>query len=430
MLVWCSIPERLSLSLTRPEPGEPSAGERIAAMDFVRGVAVLGILAINVTGFWGPTLASFSPALPRPEPGSEFWGALWFAAAYVVFEGKMRGLFTLLFGASMMLFLRAAERRGTNPDLAQARRLLWLALFGYAHYLLLWWGDILFLYAVCGLLALALRRLDPAPLAASALVLFCVSHGLDAIGDLAGILAEQRVLAGHGSLAEVAEQAAMMVRIAASNAADAHILRAGFLEAFRLRITNAPFLPFDTTRATFTETVPLMLLGMAAMRAGLFSGQWSPATLRCIAWGGTLAGGAMSLALIGWSWALAFPPRAMFAVMGSLAALPHLLMTMGYLAALLRIWPKVAQGAAGRRLGAAGRCAFTNYLGTTVLMTALFSGWGLGLGSTLPRGWLPLFVPLGWAAMLAWPEAWLARFGIGPLEGLWRQLTWWGAGDL
>jgi uncharacterized protein len=62
-------------------------------------------------------------------------------------------------------------------------------------------------------------------------------------------------------------------------------------------------------------------------------------------------------------------------------------------------------------------------------MTALFSGWGLGLGWSvgggLPRGWLPLFVPLGWAAMLAWPEAWLARFGIGPLEGLWRRLTWW-----
>ena len=389
----------------------------------MRGVAVLGILAINVTGFWGPTLASFSPALPRPEPG----GALWFAAAYVLFEGKMRGLFTLLFGASMMLFLGAAERRGANPDLVQARRLCWLALFGYAHYLLLWWGDILFLYAVCGLLVLLLRRLDPAPLAASALMLFFVSHALDAIGDIAGIAAEQRVLAGHGSAAEVAEQATMMGRIAAANAADFRILHAGFLEALRLRLTTAPFLPFDTTAATFTETVPLMLLGMAAMRTGLFTGGWSQNLLRRMAWGGTLAGGAITLALIGWSWAHAFPPRAMFAVMGSLAALPHLLMTMGYLAALLLLWPMVASSAAARRIAAAGRCAFTNYIGTTVLMTALFSGWGLGLGGIMPRGLLPLFVPIGWAAMLAWPEAWLARFGIGPLEGLWRRLTWWGS---
>ena len=123
----------------------------------MRGVAVLGILAINVTGFWGPTLASFSPLLPRPDPG----GALWFAASYVLFEGKMRGLFTLLFGASMMLFADAAERRGAHADWAQARRLCWLALFGYAHYLLFWWGDILFPYAVCGLMALSLRRLEP-----------------------------------------------------------------------------------------------------------------------------------------------------------------------------------------------------------------------------------------------------------------------------
>ncbi|MFM9937374.1 MAG: DUF418 domain-containing protein, partial [Novosphingobium sp.] len=304
----------------------------------MRGVAVLGILAINVTGFWGPTLASFSPALPRAEAG----GALWFVVAYVVFEGKMRGLFTLLFGASMVLFLTAAERRGANPERVQVRRLCWLALFGYAHYLLLWWGDILFLYAACGLLALALRRLDPAPLAVSALMLFCVSHGFDAIGDLAGLAAEQRVLNGHGSPAEVTEQAAMMDRIATSIAADMRILHAGFLEAFRLRITAAPFLPFETTGATFTETFPLMLLGMAAMRSGLFTGNWSTATLRRIAWGGTLAGGAASLALIGWSWTHHFPPRAMFAVMGSLAALPHLVMTMGYLAALLLIWPQVA----------------------------------------------------------------------------------------
>ncbi len=404
--------------------GRTESTGRIPALDFVRGVAVLGILAINVTGFWGPTLASFSPAFPRAEPG----GALWFAAAYVLFEGKMRGLFTLLFGASMVLFANAAARRAANPsslgaDRMQVRRLGWLALFGYAHYLLLWWGDILFPYAVCGLLALLLLRLDPLPLAACALTLFGVSHGLDAIGDLMGIAAEQRVLAGRGSAAEMAEQAGMMANIAQSNAADMRILQTGFVAALHLRLTTAPFLPFETVAVTFAETLPLMLLGMALMRSGLFTGSWSRAALARMAAAGIAAGGAMSLALIGWSWGHNFPPRAMFAMVGSLAALPHLAMTLGYLAALLLLWPKLAGHAAGRRIAAAGRCAFTNYIGTTVLMTALFSGWGLGLGGTLPRGWVPLFIPLGWAAMLAWPEAWLARFGIGPLEGLWRRLT-------
>jgi uncharacterized protein len=101
-------------------------------------------------------------------------------------------------------------------------------------------------------------------------------------------------------------------------------------------------------------------------------------------------------------------------------------MTMGYLAALLLLWPRLAQTAAGQRLAAAGRCAFTNYLGTTLIMCALFSGWGLGLGLVLPRAALGPVVLLGWALMLAWPQAWLARFGQGPLEALWRRLTWLG----
>lgn len=396
--------------------------ERIGALDFVRGVAVLGILAINVTGFWGPLLATFSPAMPHLEPG----GALWFAAAYVVFEGKMRGLFTLLFGASMMLFADAAERRGANPDLMQVRRLLLLMLFGYAHYALLWWGDILFPYAVCGMLAYALRRLAPEPLAAAALLLFLASHGLEMIGDFGTIATESRVLAGHGTPAEAAEQTAMMGRIAASIAADSRVLHAPFLEAVRIRLTTAPLLPLETLGATFFETFPLMLLGMALLRMGLFTGEWEPATLRRIAWIGIATGGAMSAALIGWAALHRFPPGAMFAVMGSLAAIPHLAMTLGYLAALLLLWPRLQGSPLGTHLAAAGRCAFTNYLGTTAVMSALFAGWGLGLGGVLPRAALPLVVLGGWTLMLAWPRWWLARFGQGPLEALWRRLTWLG----
>lgn len=396
--------------------------ERIGALDFVRGVAVLGILAINVTGLWGPLLATFSPAMPHLDPG----GAVWFVVAYVLFEGKMRGLFTLLFGASMMLFADAAERRGANPDLMQVRRLLLLMAFGYAHYALLWWGDILFTYAVCGMLAFSLRRLAPEPLAAAALLLFLASHGFEMAGDLASIASESRVLAGHGTPAEAAEQTAMMGRIAASIAADMRILDAPFLEAVHIRLTTAPLLPLANLGATFFETFPLMLLGMSLLRMGLFTGEWTDASLRRMAMIGIAAGGTMSAVLIGWAATHQFPPGAMFAVMGSLAAIPHLAMTLGYLAALLVLWPHLQHSAAGQRLAAAGRCAFTNYLGTTVVMSALFAGWGLGLGGVLPRAALPLVVLGGWTLMLAWPEWWLARFGQGPLEALWRKLTWLG----
>lgn len=396
--------------------------ERIGALDFVRGVAVLGILAINVTGFWGPLLATFSPAMPRLEPG----GAVWFVIAYVLFEGKMRGLFTLLFGASMMLFADAAERRGANPDLMQVRRLLLLMAFGYAHYALLWWGDILLPYAACGVLAFSLRRLAPEPLAAAALLLFLVSHGLEIIGDLGSIATEARVFAGHGAPAEAAEQTAMMGRIAASITADMQVLHAPFLEAVRLRLTTAPLLPLANLGATFFETFPLMLLGMALLRMGLFTGEWEDSSLRRMALFGIGAGGTMSSGLIGWAALHQFPPAAMFALMGSLAAIPHLAMTLGYLAALLLLYPRLRDTSAGQRLVAAGRCAFSNYLGTTFVMSALFAGWGLGLGGVMPRGALPLVVLAGWSLMLAWPRWWLARFGQGPLEAFWRRLTWLG----
>jgi uncharacterized protein len=395
---------------------------RIAGLDFVRAVALLGILTINVTGFWGPTVASFSPHMPRAEPG----GDIWFLIAFVLFEGKMRALFTLLFGASMLLFIDAAERRGRWGPGIQARRLAWLALFGYAHYLLFWWGDILFPYALCGLAALLLCRLPARPLLFAGLALFVVSHGLDTIGVVQGIAAEQAVLAGHGLAADRTDEAAMMGRIAGAIADDRAIATAPFGAAVRLRLTLAPWLPFQTMASIFTETLPLMLIGMGLHRAGLWRGAWSRRALLRMAGLGIGTGGAMTLALAWWIAAHGFPPRAMFGVIETLTAVPHLTMALGYGAVLMLVWPHLAPTRTGQTLTAAGRTAFTNYLGTTMLMTTLFSGWGLGLGAWLGRGWVPLFIPLGWAAMLAWPRWWLTRHRQGPFEAAWRRLTWLG----
>ncbi|MCX7284043.1 MAG: DUF418 domain-containing protein [Novosphingobium sp.] len=396
--------------------------DRIEALDFLRGVAVLGILAVNITGFWGPSLAVFSPALPYPEAGADWW----FALSFVVFEGKMRALFTLLFGASKVLFAQAAERQGVNPDRAQVRRLLWLMLFGYLHFLLLWWGDILFAYALCGLAAVLLLRLSPGQMLAIALPFYVLAKGVDALLELPGILTEQAVLAGTAPAADMAEQAAMMDRIAASAAQDNAVLNAGFLAAIRLRLAHSAWHPLTSTLSNFAETLPLMLTGMALMRIGLehalFSDRHRHLLARVAALGIGLGSAATVLALH-WLMTHDWPPRAMFAAIEHGMAVPHLLMAIGYAAGLVLLFPLVAATGIGQRLTAAGRCAFTNYIGTTVLMGAIFSGWGLGLGPELPRMWLPAFVLLGWIAMIAWPRWWLARFRQGPLEALWRRLA-------
>lgn len=389
------------------------APSRISALDFLRGVAVLGILAINITGFWGPQLASLSPALPTDDPT----GRGWFLVAFVLFDGKMRALFTLLFGSSMMLFAAAMERRGWPADRLQLRRLLWLAVFGYAHFALLWWGDILFSYALCGLVALPLRRLPARSLLAVALPVFVLSHALDALGALPDIVADS-------------DAAGLATRIGQSLAADARVLHASFVPALAIRLATTPGFPFTSALNTFTETFPLMLIGMALFRTGFFTARWPRRAMIALALGGVLGGGAVTLALAGWAEAAGWPARLAFAVTTSFSALPRLAMALGYAAALLLAWPRLSRTAPGRALAAAGRCAFTNYLGTTLVMSALFAGWGAGLGwggaHAVPRAALPLFVPAGWALMLAWPQPWLARHGQGPLERLWRRLTFVG----
>jgi len=106
------------------------------------------------------------------------------------------------------------------------------------------------------------------------------------------------------------------------------------------------------------------------------------------------------------------------------AALPHLLMAIGYAAILVLLAPHIIGSTPGLRIVAAGRMAFSNYIGTTLLMTALFYGWGLGLIGQFGHAGLLAFVVLGWAAILAWSKPWLSRFRYGPLEWLWRCLTY------
>lgn len=414
----------MAAGMTTPDPASPPA--RIAALDFLRGFAVLGILAINITGFWGPQLASLSPALPRPDGA----GLGWFVVSFMLFDGKMRGLFTLLFGASMVLFAQSVERRGLSSDVMQVRRLLWLMLFGYLHYALLWWGDILFAYALCGLLALALRRLDPRALLAIALPVFVLAHAFDALAALPAIAGEQRVLAGLGTPADRAAMADIATRVAQSLAADVQVLHAGWGQAVALRVIGTPAFPITAALNTFSETFPLMLIGMALFKSGFFTARWPRLAMAAVALGSTALGGAATAALLLWADHAGWPPQLTFAVTTDMAALPRLAMALGYAAALLLAWPALADRAPGRAMAAAGRCAFTNYLGTSLVMSALFCGWGAGLGwgnaHEVQRGSLPLFVGLGWALMLAWPQAWLARFGQGPLEALWRQLTFAG----
>lgn len=405
-----------------PTTAGAEAVQRLPVLDLVRGVAVLGILAINLGGFAGPIAATLSPNLP--EPGS-FADEAWFSLMLLLFEGKMRALFSLLFGASLLLFIDRADARGEPGEVLQFRRLGWLALFGYLHFLLFWWGDILFTYALAGLAALAFRQANPRWLLAGGVLLLAGWHLSLTVDGAASVTREYHVLTGTAPAEVARTYHQRRAAYGQDTAEEVAGTRQGFLAQIRHKLATEPDEPLSAALNTIGESLPLMLIGMALYRLGFYGGTWPRARLRTMVWGGIGSGGVATVLFIGWAWPMHFPPVLMLQGIGAWLALPHLLMALGYAAGLVLIAPRLIPTRLGTRLIAAGRIAFTNYLGMTMVMTALFYGWGLNLVGRVPEHWHWPFLLGGWALMLGWSAPWLHRFRHGPLEWLWRCLTYW-----
>ncbi|MDG2005451.1 MAG: DUF418 domain-containing protein [Novosphingobium sp.] len=394
--------------------------ERVESLDLIRGVAVLGILAINIAGFAGPGAGVTNPHVPTP---GSFSDELAFGLGFLVFEGKMRALFTILFGASLVLFVQRAEEAGRFGALLQMRRLAWLALFGLLHFYLIWWGDILFLYAACGVFALLMRELRLRRLVVAALALFAAWHLAGAALDAPSVISEQQVLAGTATPAQTEEYEAYREAVASNAARQLAVAREGFVDHALYKVSHQTLYPLESVLILFGETLPLMLLGIALCRSGFFSATWPRKRMLGIAVGGTLAGLVPTAAILGWAWVHDFPIRAMESAFVTWTAIPHLLMAIGYAAVLVLVSPALTASAPGRWLAAAGRMAFSNYIATSLVMTTIFYGWGLGLAGSIGPAEQWAFVILGWALMLAWSAPWLHHFRRGPLEWAWRSLT-------
>ncbi len=425
MPVWLPKTDYVTPPAPDQTPSQTGAPARIAALDLIRGVAVLGILAVNIAGFAGPIDTTDSPALaPTTMAGhASLASEASFAFVFLVFEGKMRALFSLLFGASMLLFIERTEARGADGNVLQARRLGWLACFGYLHYVLLWWGDILFNYAVCGFFALMLRRLSLRALAIAGFGGFAAWHLWGAMDTLPTVLAEEHVRQGTASAAEHAatlrDLAATHWRIA-RDLAQAHL---GFAAMAAAKWRSAAGWPLVVTLYTIGETLPLMLLGMALHGSGFFNGLWPRRRVVALAGLGITLGLVWTLALLGWAAPRHFPPLAMPYILSYWAGPEHLAGALGLAALLVLATPRMASSALGARLAATGRMAFSNYLATSMVMCWVFYGWGLGLeGRVSPLAQMALVVG-GWGLMLGWSKPWLEHFRQGPLEWAWRSLT-------
>ncbi|MCT2558901.1 DUF418 domain-containing protein [Tsuneonella sp. YG55] len=411
--------------MARPGAGAavPVIGsDRLMSLDYTRGIAVMGILFANIIGMGQPYSAYAWPGgFLSPHDGLA--DGLW-VAQFVLIDGKMRGLFTLLFGAGLVLFTDRARAKGGWVALALLR-LFWLLVFGLLHYYLLWRGDILTLYALCGAIALvAVNWSWPQQLAAG-LVAYLAGVVWNTV-QIAPLWAANETV--RGQLPEYAGVAEATEALIASDRADA--LREAAIAK------NGTWLDHVVHVATVhrwewvdqfvyyaSEALPLMLIGMALYRMGLFDGRLDRRTQALWGWAGVFVGILLTLPLGLWVYFGGFTyTGTLLAQLGPMG-LTRLPMILG-LAALLGLSGSNPAGWFSSRVIAAGRAAFTNYVGTSLVMLLVFQGWALGLFGVLSREQLYLIAIAGCILMLLWSKPWLRRYRFGPLEWLWRCLTY------
>lgn len=401
-----------------------TASPRIPAMDVLRGCAVLGIVWMNITAFALPQSAYFNPAIAGSLSAGDI--AFW-AVSLILVDGKMRGLFALLFGASMLLLIDKEEMAGRDGRRTQMIRLAWLFVIGCAHVFLLWWGDILRIYAIVGLFALLFVGLEPLALVKRAFLCFLVQFLLMA-AFIASLYLWGSAAAAPDASAATREGFQAFMRALSDPASPATLheiatYRGGFTGILAMKAAAFPGEWLWGFLFNAFETLGFMLLGMAMLKGGFLTGGWDADQYRRTARHCFLIGLPAMAAMALWVVASGFAPLPAYGVALAWSLPFRIPLTVGWAALILWLLACHAPSPYVARFAAVGRMTLSNYLGTSLVMTALFYGWGLGLFAHVRPALLPLFVLGGWALMLLWSKPWADHFAFGPAEWLWRTLS-------
>lgn len=410
--------------MVQASPSYIALRDRVREMDIARGFAVMGILLMNIVAFALPEAAYFNP---EPWGGETIADKLAWTLVFMLVDGKMRGLFALLFGASMLMLMDRTEMAGGNGRHRHIIRCVWLLLFGIAHYLLLWWGDILALYALVGLVAMLFAGKQPLQLVKLAFLAFGL-HFLMLIAAMLGIYYFQDQALAAGARPEtILSFERLLARIGEPDAArtmeEIALYRGDWSGIVAHKLDMYMRWASVGLQYMALETLGFMLLGMAMLKGGFLTGKWSREQYVGTARHCFIIGLVPMAILAIWAWTSGFSPVTTYGIVFAWSFPFRIPLTVGYAALIYAIVTRGEPGAFLVRVEAAGRMALSNYLGTSLMMTALFYGWGLGLFGSVSRAAIYLFVPPAWLLMLLWSQPWLARFRYGPFEWLWRSLT-------
>ncbi|HBU0672100.1 TPA: DUF418 family protein [Klebsiella pneumoniae] len=371
--------------------------ERNVTLDFVRGVAILGILLLNISAFGLPKAAYLNPAWSGSASLSDAW--TW-ALLDLLAQVKFLTLFALLFGAGLQLLLPRGKRWIQS-------RLTLLALLGFIHGLFFWDGDILLAYALVGLVSWRMVR---------------EAHHVKSLFNT-GVVLYLTGIAVLVLLGLISGTAAN--RSWAPDAANLQYEQYWKLHGGMEAVSNRADMLSDNLLALGAQygwqLAGMMLMGAALMRSGWLKGQFS---LRHYRRTGALlvaAGMAVNLPAIFAQWYLARDYRWCAFLLQAPRELSAPLQAIGYAALAWGYWPQLCRFRLVGAIACVGRMALTNYLLQTLICTTLF--YHLGLFMRFDRLQLLAFVPPIWAVNLLVSSLWLRRFRQGPVEWLWRQLT-------
>ncbi len=390
--------------------GPVTAAERIVPLDVLRGAALLGILLMNIRLFADIAAAYENPTAHGNLEGINY--VVWYLTALLA-DNKFMALFSMLFGAGIVLMAARQEEAGRRPVLLHLRRMAMLLLMGLAHAYLLWPGDILYTYALCGTFVYFFRRCRPAVLVGLGVCLLAVGSAIPLF------------LYAHLPAPEREAMRQELQPPLADVEAEIEAYRGSWWQQFQPRASVA----WDIQTREFIAVLGwraagLMLLGMALFKWRVLDASRSRGFYLGMIGVGVLVGlpliayGVYAIEASGWDPPYLLLAGSQFNYWGSLplaGAWVGLVMLGCRSPRLVSMMPPLA---------AVGRMALSNYLLQTVLCTWIFNGHGLGLFGSLQRIEQMGVVVAVWLVQLVLSPLWLRHFRFGPAEWLWRSLTY------
>jgi len=426
-----------------PAVAPVAEAQRLRLVDALRGVALLGILLMNIPGF---AMADYFSESFRSDPTNiNFWVS---NVINVLFEGKMRAMFGMVFGAGVLLFVSKEEQTGRPVTGLFYRRMLWLVAFGLIHaHLILWNGDILYLYGVCGMLVYLFRNVNPRYLVLGVPIVALVGF---VVGTLfyqhireirINYVAATRASVEGKTLTEDQEKALTdwreLEKSFIPNRQDAeentqkmksdYATVASHVRPLAFKLQTV-FLPLQ-----IWDSLALMLLGLALYRWGFLSGNWENRHY----WKVMLIGYGLGLPLVIYSryYSYIHNPTLEASLQrmeevpiqwtGLIYPFQRILLVMAHVSAIVLLYKSRFMQGLFRRLEAVGQMAFTNYIMHSVICTLFFFGYGLNYYAELEYYQLFFVVAAIWIFQLLVSPLWLQFFLYGPLEWAWRSLTYW-----